>query len=153
MAISATWSLNTTGFLELQWRISGRDLTALCQAATEHAFAPGTVIVAQGDMDETMYLILEGWVRIVRAVPDQGQQDLARLGSCFSFGEMAFLTGCPRTASAIAETAVHALSFTRSRLKALWTTDAPTALNFYQTLTHAMTHSLVQFDPSVERLA
>ena len=153
MAISATWSLNTTGFLELQWRISGRELAALRQVATEHPFSPGTVIVAQGDEDETMYLILEGWVRIVRAVTDQGQKDLARLGPFFSFGEMAFLTGCPRTASATAQTAVQALSFTRSQLKQLWTTDPPTALNFYQTLTRAMTHSLLQLDPSAIRLS
>jgi len=153
MAISATWSLNTTGFLELQWRISGRELAALRQVATEHPFSPSTVIVAQGDEDETMYLILEGWVRIVRAVTDQGQKDLARLGPFFSFGEMAFLTGCPRTASATAQTAVQALSFTRSQLKQLWTTDPATALNFYQTLTRAMTHSLVQVDPSTIRLA
>ncbi len=153
MAISVTWSLNTTGFLELQWQISGRELAALRQVATEIPFSPGVVIVAQGDEDEAMYLILEGWVRIVRAATDQAHKNLARLGPFFSFGEMAFLTGCPRTASATAETAVRALSFTRSQLKRLWTTDPPTALNFYQTLTRALTHSLIQVDPSAIRLS
>src|SRR5215471_6945265 len=132
MALSATWSLNTTGFLELRWRITGRELTALRQVATEHTFFPGTVVVTQGDVDETMYLILEGRVRVVRAVIDQLPQDLARLGPFSSFGEMAFLTGCPRTASATAETVVQALGFTRSQLKRLWTTDPSTAVNFYQ---------------------
>ena len=146
MALSATWSLNTTGFLELQWRITGRERAALRQVATEHTFSPGTVIVTQGDVDEAMYLILEGWVRIVRAVADQFPQNLARLGPFYSFGEMAFLTGCPRTASATAETAVQAWTFTRGQLKRLWTTDPSTAVNFYQTLTRALTHSLLHAD-------
>lgn len=112
MALSATWSLNTTGFLELHWRITSQELAILRQVATEHTFPPGTVIIVQGDMDEAMYLILEGWVHIVRAVTNQSPQDLARLGPFSSFGEMAFLTGCPRTASVTAETQTQALCFT-----------------------------------------
>ena len=29
MSLSATWSLNTTGFLELQWRIAATELATL----------------------------------------------------------------------------------------------------------------------------
>lgn len=144
MALSATWSLNTTGFLEFQWRITGQDLVMLRQIATERNFSPGTVIVAQGNVDEAMYLILEGWVRIVRAAAEP--LPLGRLGPFYSFGEMAFLTGCPRTASATAETAVQALTFTRDRLKRLWTLDPSVAVNFYQTLTRALTHSFLHTD-------
>jgi len=142
MALSATWSLNTTGFLELQWELAARDLAALRAAADEQTFSPGSVIVTSGDTDEAMYLILEGWVRVVRIAADQSPQGLARLGPLCSFGELAFLTGCPRTASAIAETTVQALSLTRNQIKRLWTEDPQLVLSFYQTLTQALTHSL-----------
>lgn len=99
-------------------------------------------------MDEAMYLILEGWGRIVRTMANQSPLDLARLGPLSSFGEMAFLTGCPRTASATAETTVQALRFTRQRVKQLWTRDPQLVLNFYQILTRALTHSLSHADPS-----
>lgn len=153
MALSATWSLNTTGFLELQWRVTSQELAILRQVATEHTFPPGTVIIVQGDMDEAMYLILEGWGRIVRTMANQSPLDLARLGPLSSFGEMAFLTGCPRTASATAETTVQALRFTRQRVKQLWTRDPQLVLNFYQILTRALTHSLSHADPSTRRLS
>ena len=153
MALSATWSLNTTGFLELQWQITKAALAALRAVATELTFPLGTVIVAQGDTDEAMYLILEGWVRIVCTVANQSPQGLARLGPFSSFGEMAFLTGCPRTASATAETTVQALCFTRQQVKQLWTRDPQLVLNFYQILTRALTHSLAHADPSGIRLS
>lgn len=153
MALSATWSLNTTGFLELHWQITDVELSTLCQMAAGHVFSSGTVIVAQGDTDEVMYLILEGWVRIVRATANQPPLDLARLGPLCSFGEMAFLTGCPRTASATAETAVRALSLTRDQVKRLWTEGPHLTLSFYQTLTRALTHSLLHADPDAIRLS
>ncbi len=153
MALSATWSLNTTGFLELQWQITGQELAMLRQVATEHTFPPETVIIVQGDMDEAMYLIVEGWVRIVCTLTDQRSLDLARLGPFSSFGEMAFLTGCPRTASATAGTTVQTLRFTRQQVKQLWTYDPQLVLNFYQILTRALTHSLSHADPSASRLS
>jgi CRP-like cAMP-binding protein len=144
MALWATWSLNTTGFLELHWEVAETELAILRTAATELTFAPEEVILTQGDTSEEMYLILAGWVRIVRALVNQPLQDLSRLGPCFSFGEMAFLTGCPRTTSAIAETEVRVLSFTHGRAKQLWTQDRQLAINFYQMLARALVHSLSQ---------
>jgi CRP-like cAMP-binding protein len=144
MALWATWSLNTTGFLELQWEASETELATLRTIATEHSFAPQETILTQGDTSEEMYLILEGRVRIVRALANQPLLDLARLGPLSSFGEMAFSTGCPRTASVIAETTVRVLSLTRSQAKRLWTEDPQLALNFYHMLARALIHSLAQ---------
>lgn len=142
MALSATWSLNTTGFLELQWRIAATELATLGRVATTHVFSPGALIVTQGDTDEVMYLILEGQVSITHTPAGQSPLDLARLGPLCSFGELAFLTGCPRSASATAETTVRALSLSHPQAKRLWTEDPQLAVSFYQTLTRALTHSL-----------
>ena len=144
MALSAIWSLNTTGFLELRWEATEAALATLRTVATERTFAPGEVILSQGDTSEEMYFILEGQVCIVRAAANQPSSDLAALGPFSSFGEVAFLTGCPRTASAIAETAVRALSLTRGQAKRLWTEDRRLALDLYQVLTRALVHSLLQ---------
>jgi CRP-like cAMP-binding protein len=128
--------------LELQWHITHTALATLRAIATERTFPPGTVIVTQGDADETMYLILEEWVRIVYTAGDQPPQDLARLDPFSSFGEMAFLTDCPRTASTTAETPVQALSFTPQQVKQLWAQDPQLPLSFYLVPTRALTHSL-----------
>lgn len=61
-------------------------------------FGPGELIIEQGTRGDAFYVICEGSVRVFRV--DHGQrQDLATLEGGACFGEMALLSGAPRTAS------------------------------------------------------
>ncbi|MBZ4417329.1 cyclic nucleotide-binding domain-containing protein [Myxococcus sp. RHSTA-1-4] len=61
-------------------------------------FGPGERIIEQGTRGDAFYVICEGSVRVFRT--DGGQrQDLATLEGGACFGEMALLSGAPRTAS------------------------------------------------------
>ncbi len=63
----------------------------------------GTVIFRQGEAGDALYLIDEGAVRVLdapEATPDASE--LAQLGTGQSFGEIALLTGAPRTATVVA---------------------------------------------------
>lgn len=67
-------------------------------------YAPGDMIVRQGDAGDSLFIIVEGtlgvWTRL-----DNGESiEVARLGAGNFFGEMALLTGEPRTATIIAIT-------------------------------------------------
>ena len=64
----------------------------------------GETIFRQGDQGDALYLIDEGAIDILtnNASTQGGGSALAHLGQGQSFGEMALLTGEPRTASAIA---------------------------------------------------
>jgi CRP-like cAMP-binding protein len=58
----------------------------------------GDRIITQGTVGDAFYVICEGAVRVVRE--DDGQvRELARLENGSFFGEMALLSGAPRTAS------------------------------------------------------
>src|SRR5688572_33436907 len=66
-------------------------------------FVPQTVIVREGSSDGAAYFILSGRVAVRRRDPETGVDFvLAELGAGQMFGEMAMLTGQPRTASVLA---------------------------------------------------
>lgn len=64
-----------------------------------HTLAPGTAIVKQGDTGKSVYIIASGSVKVHTVLPTGERLDLAMLGPSDFFGEMAFLTGKPRTAT------------------------------------------------------
>ena len=66
-------------------------------------FVPQSLIVREGSSDGAAYFILSGRVAVRRRDPDTGVEFLlAELGAGQMFGEMAMLTGQPRTASVLA---------------------------------------------------
>ena len=84
------------------------DLTALAQIAGERNFAHGEYIYSEGDPGETLFVLVEGSVRILK----RGTLVL-RLGPREAFGSVSLLDGAPRPADAVAEAAVRALAIDR----------------------------------------
>ena len=72
------------------------------------SFPAGEVLFREGDPGEEMYVIQTGRVRISQVFPS-GERTLAVIGPGEFFGEMAILNGKPRTATATALEALHAL--------------------------------------------
>jgi hypothetical protein len=89
---------------ELFAAIPGEDVAAIAAVATEARFEAGEVIFRAGDLGDALYLVVDGSVRIT-----SGDKTLAELGVREVFGEMALLDPAPRSASAIAATAVVAV--------------------------------------------
>ncbi len=66
-------------------------------------FPEGSVICREGDSSQEMFFVLSGKVRLEKRTGLTGNT-LAELGRGDYFGEMAVLTGMPRTATAVATT-------------------------------------------------
>ncbi len=66
---------------------------------TVHTLRAGDIIVKQGDTGKSVYVIASGTVKIHTTLPTGERLDLAVLNPNDFFGEMAFLTGKPRTAT------------------------------------------------------
>lgn len=62
------------------------------------AYPPGAVIIREGDMGDTAYMIVSGTCRAYRTV-DGRQETLAKMSAGDVFGEMALLLDEPRAAS------------------------------------------------------
>jgi putative oxidoreductase len=81
---------------------SGAEITAglkLCQLGQEVSVSTGTRIVSQGEDPEYFYVIQSGRVRVFRETADRIQTNLTELGAGAYFGEVALVTGQPRSAS------------------------------------------------------
>lgn len=70
---------------------------------------PGDVILRQGDPGMSFFVIAEGKVRVYKEGPGGAQVDLARLEDGAFFGEMAMLSGAPRSAGIAAVEETHLL--------------------------------------------
>jgi len=70
-------------------------------------FGSSEAIIQQGEPGDSMFFIREGSVRVLLKTGDQVHQ-VAILGEGDYFGEMALLTGEPRTATIVAECDVEA---------------------------------------------
>ncbi|XP_075000814.1 cGMP-dependent protein kinase 1-like [Calonectris borealis] len=82
--------------------LSDSHLSKLLDAMEECTFAPGHVIIHEGDEGENFYIILKGEVRVTRRV--DGQEKLLRvLGAGEHFGELSLLQNTRRTASCQAQ--------------------------------------------------
>jgi putative oxidoreductase len=71
----------------------------LCQLGHEVSVPAGARIVSQGEAPEFFYVIQAGRVRVFRETADRIQTNLTELGAGAYFGEVALVTGQPRSAS------------------------------------------------------
>jgi CRP-like cAMP-binding protein len=79
------------------------ELRAIAAVAEEVRFDGGEEIVRENDVGDSMYLIREGVVRVVKNAGVEHAVDLARLSTGDCFGEMAIFDAETRSASVYAE--------------------------------------------------
>lgn len=98
-------------------QIDPADLEAISDEVEVMHFEAGEKLMALGDPGDTMYVLREGRVRIPLLDKDTGTiRSQVYLGPSDLVGEMALLTGEPRVADVIAETAVSTIAIRRGTL-------------------------------------
>jgi len=93
----------------------------LLDTATTVSFDTGQVVVREGDPGEALYIIKSGAVQVA-TTRDAQQVPLARLGRGACFGEVALLSGAPRTATVVAVEHATLLCFHRQAIEDLLNT-------------------------------
>ena len=99
--------------------LSQEAFVELVNKLSYHRHVPGQLIIKEGDPGRSFFVIVEGKVRIFKALPDGKELNLARLGEGAFFGEMALLSGAPRTANVVAEEDTEILEVTDVVLRQL----------------------------------
>lgn len=82
--------------------LDGAELDALAQDCDLQSFGRGERIVFQGEAGDAMFVILQGTAIVTISDQNQSEREVARLTRGEFFGEMALLTGEPRSASVTA---------------------------------------------------
>jgi len=85
-------------------------------------FAPGTVLVRQGESTPRLFLIASGTVRITLGA-GRGEQVVARLGRGSWIGETALLTGAVSSTTVVADTEVRVFAVSQQDFLAAAETD------------------------------
>jgi len=96
-------------------------------------FPEGTVLFGEGQPGHVMYIVITGEIEIRRRVGDS-ERVLAVLGAGEFFGEMAILSGRPRSATAVARSAARLLVIDGTTFEAMLRARPEIALRLVKAL-------------------
>ena len=99
--------------------LSKEEFRRVVSDLTLRHFEEESVIVSEGDPGESMFIVVNGEVRVNTSDTKGKQITLANLGEGEFFGEVSLLTGRPRTATIITNIPSDLLELTRSDFDAI----------------------------------
>lgn len=88
------------------------EIKQIIERLKSQSFLPGQKVVEEGDFGDSIFIIISGEAKVVAHILGT-EIELATLSVGDVFGEMAFLTGRPRTASVIAVDELRVMEFNR----------------------------------------
>ena len=104
-------------------RLSPAERDRLLTMAPARRFADGQFVQYQGDAGDAFWAVIEGHVVAGRYAEDGGFTAFAVLGPGDLFGELAFFTGAPRQADALASGPARLVAIDRPLLRRLMAAD------------------------------
>jgi len=129
--------------IDLFSQIPGEDLVRVAQIADEMSFEPGDAIMSEGEIGESMYLIVAGKVRV-----EKGDQLVVELGEKECVGEMAILDSEPRSATVRCTEPVAALKIEREDFYDLMNEKMEIALGIIKVLTRRLRETTAKRPPA-----
>ena len=119
-------------------RMDDDELSGVRMLMTAHAYAPGQVILREGELGDSFHVVVNGHVQFL--VRDAGGHELVvdEVGVGGFFGELSMLTGEPRSIRAKTIDAVTTLALDRDKFFAFLQQHPPAAIHVLTTLGHRL---------------
>jgi CRP-like cAMP-binding protein len=105
----STRALDLLRKMDMFTQLTDEELWQVGRLLKEQRFAENQLIFSQGDRGDALYIVTEGRVRIATTDASGREKVLAFYGPGEFFGDMAVLTGAPRSATAQASTDVRVM--------------------------------------------
>lgn len=115
------------------------ELRLLLPGVTVLKFGAGEIIVREGDHGDSLYIIRSGVVEVIAGAGDGRQVHIRDLQHPAFFGEMALMTGEPRTATIRARTDAELLELNREGFTELFKLHPETAAKIGEVIALRMT--------------
>jgi CRP/FNR family cyclic AMP-dependent transcriptional regulator len=128
--------------LALFRHLSEERLAELTDALGVQLVPAGQLVFEEGSGGETMFLLVEGQVRIEKHVEAGGVKELALLSPGDIFGEMALIEHAPRSARAVAQSDATLFVLGRRDLVEWLRSEPVTAMSFFVELLRVLSHRL-----------
>ncbi len=123
--------------------LSAQELRLLATYSREESFSPNSLIFAEGETGDCLFIVVDGAVRISRMVPGAGEECLTILTRGEVFGEMALIDEQPRSADARAHSGgCTVFSISRNLLEEVLSMDPDAAMQFLGLLCRLMCRRL-----------
>jgi CRP-like cAMP-binding protein len=106
--------------------------------ATVESHSAGETIFIRGEPAKALYLIKFGSIKIRQTTKSGDTMDVATLGTGSHFGEMPFLDGEPRSATAEANEAVELITLPYDKLQGVMENNQTIAMKIYREMAHFM---------------
>lgn len=116
--------------------LAASQLELINEVASVENYGPGDDIFSQGDKAMALYIIKYGSVRIVQKTHTGESIEVASLGTGSHFGEMAFVDGQLRSATAVAIEKSEIIYIPYSNLEQLLKANSGIAVHVYRELAH-----------------
>lgn len=127
--------------------LSAAEMKLLATFSSEEKFRSGSAIFREGESGDTLYIVMDGSVRISKFIPGAGEEALAILRRGEFFGEMALIDAEPRSADAIAhEGEATVLAIDRGTLHEILSMDPAASLQFLNLLCRLISRRLREID-------
>lgn len=131
--------------------LTTEDYNVLLEKAEIATYRQHEVILKEGRLSQSVYLIRKGLVRVERAASGRGVA-ISFLEPGEVFGEMSFLEGVPTSAAAIAQEDAEICVLDKQNLYSLLTSVPGLSDRFYQSLAHNLSSRLRETSSLVSHL-
>jgi CRP-like cAMP-binding protein len=108
--------------------LKGSTLKSIARAAKVRRFAPGELLVKEGEEAAGFFVLCRGQAKVVKGLGQDGERALGNLTEGDFFGEMALFDGFPRSATVRAVSECECVVLARWDLLALIRTSPEVAL-------------------------
>jgi CRP-like cAMP-binding protein len=100
--------------------LDSEQVLRLAETGNLHEFPVETVIVSEGDVGASLFIVVAGVLEVSRADADGTVRKIGRLQPGDVFGEMSLLTGAPRSATVTAASPVTLVEISKEHLEPIF---------------------------------
>lgn len=123
--------------------MDGEELVRVAQIAAEVTFEPGAVLMSEGEIGDSLYLLAAGRVAV-----EKGKAKVAEIGARECVGELAMLDSEPRSATVRAIEPVLALKISRDEFCSLLDESGEIARGVIKVLTRRLRNNAMVKAPA-----
>jgi CRP/FNR family cyclic AMP-dependent transcriptional regulator len=138
------------GKIPLFQGLPDRELVTLAQKVAERSYAVGEMLMHQGDLGDSLFLIVDGKVKIVSENAQGGELVLNQCGPGETIGEMAILDQGPRSATVVAVLPTKALELKQKEFLSIIDQRPELALSLIRSTSSRLRFATTYIEKAIE---